>query len=216
MTTTPMAIVANPAAAWMPPSTRVGDRAVSEIGTAIAADSADFAREADRDRRQGRAPRPLYDVPTRRGRHPGCLFTNIVRLNDDPRPRPAPASAGDIDGEVRTTGEVWRRIRANGLPSEGRSPKSGHRMAAEGMQFSWRWNGGTIFPNLDVIRGMSTQGIIRGIPVQTGRRRSDPGGRTSTFTPLAPLWHPSGKLYTPWADTVDPLAESASLKEETP
>ncbi len=47
--------------------------------------------------------------------------------------------------------EIW----ANGLPSEGRSPKSGHRMAAEGMQFPWRWYGGTIFPNLDVIWGMS-------------------------------------------------------------
>ncbi len=39
---------------------------------------------------------------------------------------------------------------------------------------------------------------------------------TITFTPLAPLWHPSGKMFTPWADTVDPLAESALLKEETP
>ncbi len=29
---------------------------------------------------------------------------------------------------------------ANGLPDEGRSPKSGRRMAAEGMLFSWRWN----------------------------------------------------------------------------
>ena len=28
-------------------------------------------------------------------------------------------------------------------------------MAAEGMQFSWRWNGGTIFANLDSIWGMS-------------------------------------------------------------
>ncbi len=29
----------------------------------------------------------------------------------------------------------WRKIWANGLPNEGRSPKSGHRMATEGMQF---------------------------------------------------------------------------------
>ncbi len=28
-------------------------------------------------------------------------------------------------------------------------------MAAEGMPFSWRWDGGTIFPNFDVIRGLS-------------------------------------------------------------
>ncbi len=28
--------------------------------------------------------------------------------------------------------------------------------------------------------------------------------------------HPSGKVYTPWADTIVPLAEMALLKEETP
>ncbi len=39
---------------------------------------------------------------------------------------------------------------------------------------------------------------------------------TSTVTPLAPLWHPSGKVVTPWAGTIVPLAESALLKEETP
>ncbi len=36
-----------------------------------------------------------------------------------------------------------------------RSLKSGHRMAAEGMQFPWRWNGGTISLNLGVIWEMS-------------------------------------------------------------
>ena len=30
-------------------------------------------------------------------------------------------------------------------------------MAAEGMRFPWRWDGGTIFPNLDVIWGMSNK-----------------------------------------------------------
>ncbi len=30
-------------------------------------------------------------------------------------------------------------------------------MAAEGMQFSWRWNGGTISLNLDVIWDMSVK-----------------------------------------------------------
>ncbi len=44
MTTTPMAIVANPTAAWTPALTRVSDRAVIEIGTAITADSAAFYR----------------------------------------------------------------------------------------------------------------------------------------------------------------------------
>ena len=34
-------------------------------------------------------------------------------------------------------------------------------MAAEGMQFTWRWKGGTIFPNLDVIWGMSNKGADR-------------------------------------------------------
>ena len=28
-------------------------------------------------------------------------------------------------------------------------------MAAKGIQFPWRWSGGTIFPDLDVIWGMS-------------------------------------------------------------
>ncbi len=33
---------------------------------------------------------------------------------------------------------------------EGRSPKAGHRTAAEAMQFPWRWNGGTIFPEFGI------------------------------------------------------------------
>ena len=44
---------------------------------------------------------------------------------------------------------------ANGVPDEGRSPKSGHRMAAEGIQFPWRGNGSTISTDLDGIWGMS-------------------------------------------------------------
>ena len=43
----------------------------------------------------------------------------------------------------------------NGLPSEGRSPKSGHRMAAERMQFPRRWYGGMTSANLEVIWAMS-------------------------------------------------------------
>ena len=43
----------------------------------------------------------------------------------------------------------------HGLPDEGRSPESGHRMAAEGMPFPWRWNGSTISTDSDVIWGMS-------------------------------------------------------------
>jgi len=49
----------------------------------------------------------------------------------------------------------WWKIWANGLPDESRSPKSGYRMAAEGMPFPWWWDGGTIFLNLGVIWGMS-------------------------------------------------------------
>ena len=50
---------------------------------------------------------------------------------------------------------LFREIWANGLPSACRSPKSGHRMAAEGMQSPWRWNGGMISLNLDDIWEMS-------------------------------------------------------------
>ena len=32
----------------------------------------------------------------------------------------------------------WRKIWTNGLPNEGRSPKSRHQMAAEGVLFPWR------------------------------------------------------------------------------
>ena len=49
----------------------------------------------------------------------------------------------------------WRKIWTNGLPNEGRSPKSCHRMDAEGIPFPWRWNGGTISTNLDGIWEMS-------------------------------------------------------------
>jgi hypothetical protein len=51
----------------------------------------------------------------------------------------------------------WRKIWADGLPDEGKSPKSGHRMAAEGLPFPWRWDGGTISLNLEVIWGMSVK-----------------------------------------------------------
>jgi hypothetical protein len=51
----------------------------------------------------------------------------------------------------------WWKIWTNGLANEGRSPKSGHRMAAEGMQFSLPWNYGTISTNLDVIWGISVE-----------------------------------------------------------
>ena len=51
----------------------------------------------------------------------------------------------------------WRKIWTNGLPNEGRSQKSCHRMAAEGIRFPWRWNGGTICLKSGVIWEMSAQ-----------------------------------------------------------
>ncbi len=54
----------------------------------------------------------------------------------------------------------WRKIWPNGLPDEGQSPKPGHRMAEEGIPFPWRWYGGTISTNLDVIWGMSVESYI--------------------------------------------------------
>ena len=45
----------------------------------------------------------------------------------------------------------------------GRLPKSCHRMAAKGIQFLWRWDGGTISPKLDVIWGMSDKTLEVGL-----------------------------------------------------
>ena len=61
----------------------------------------------------------------------------------------------------------WREIWANGLPSAGRSPRSGHRMAAEGMQFPRRWYGGMISANLEGIWVMSDQSFIDAMPTIT-------------------------------------------------
>ena len=38
--------------------------------------------------------------------------------------------------------------------------KTGHRMAAEELQFPWRWNGGMISANLEVIWIMSVYSTI--------------------------------------------------------
>ncbi len=50
----------------------------------------------------------------------------------------------------------------NGLPDEGQSPEPGHRMAAEGMPFPWRWNGGMNSTNLEGIWGMSVKTMYEG------------------------------------------------------
>ena len=51
----------------------------------------------------------------------------------------------------------WRKSRENGLPDEARSPESGYRMAAIGMQFLWRWGGDTMSTNFYGIWGMSAK-----------------------------------------------------------
>ena len=73
--------------------------------------------------------------------------------DEDPfRRRPENRWPGEND---RRGLSEWRKIWPNGLPDEGQSSKPGHRMAAEGMPFPRRWNGGTISTDLDVIWGMS-------------------------------------------------------------
>ena len=64
---------------------------------------------------------------------------------------------------------------AHGLPDEGLSPKSGHPMAAEGMPFPWRRNGGKISTKLEVIwemsdsRTSSSGTIPQPLPGSTGK-----------------------------------------------
>ena len=57
---------------------------------------------------------------------------------------------------------------ANGVPDEGRSPESGHRMAAEGIQFSWRGNSSIFSANLGAIWGMSAYTTLRGLRLTWG------------------------------------------------
>ncbi len=54
----------------------------------------------------------------------------------------------------------WRKISANSLSNEGRSPKSGHPMAAKRMPFPWRWTSGMISTDMDVIWEMSAKSLI--------------------------------------------------------
>ena len=46
---------------------------------------------------------------------------------------------------------------ASGVANESRSPNSGYRMAAKGLQLPWRRNGGAIPTKSDVIREMSAE-----------------------------------------------------------
>ena len=99
------------------------------------------------------------------------------------------------------------QVRAKCGPSAGRLPKSCNRMAAKGIRFPLPWDGGTIFPNLDVIWGRSTQSGHPENLGSGGQAAIRPRWPTITYTPL--------EKCTPWADTIVPVAESALLEEGT-
>ncbi len=95
---------------------------------------------------------------------PRGLFQKVLDLIDDLRPRPAPAWAEEIHGEVKTKGknegsgvfgkrENW----PNGLLNTAKSPKSGCRMAVEGKNTSGGAIFGTIALDLKVIWEMSNK-----------------------------------------------------------
>ena len=63
------------------------------------------------------------------------------------------ALSGEADEDQRLPERPL--LAKSGLRRHPRCPKSGHRMAAEGMQFSWGWSGGTISANLELNWEMS-------------------------------------------------------------
>ena len=142
---------------------------------------------------------------------PRSLFANILGLIDDLRPRPAPAQAGDIDGEEKTTGGV----RLNG-------GKSGHmvfqtRADLQNQAIGWLPKGGSSHGSGRVVRFSQiwmSAGECR-LKWSTGESRFRRAGGDPTLVADDNL-HPSGNVYTPWADTIVRLTELALLKEETP
>ncbi len=73
--------------------------------------------------------------------------------DEDPcRRRPGNRRPGEND---RRGLSEWRKIWASGVPNESRSPNSGYRTAAKGIQPPWRWDRGMISTNLGVIWEMS-------------------------------------------------------------
>ena len=70
--------------------------------------------------------------------------------------------------------------------------------------------------------------VFLAFPTTTGRLMAFASGAVahSFWPPIYPRrirrqvvddnLHPSGKVHTPWVDTIVPLAESALLKEKTP
>ena len=63
---------------------------------------------------------------------------------------------------VNDAERLWRDPAMRAIA--GRLPKACHRMAAEGMQFPWRWDSGTIATKLDVIWVMSGLTLCRDKP----------------------------------------------------
>ena len=95
----------------------------------------------------------------------------LMNCDEDPlRRKPGKSTArrkrqrGESD---RRDMSEWRKIWTNGFPNEGRSPISCYGMAAEGMQFPWPWNDGTISANLRGIWEMSGE--------QRSAQRAHPG-----------------------------------------
>ena len=93
------------------------------------------ARPAGLKRRSGGPPRPPIHAPD--GRGGGA--EGHVQENPASDRRAAAKTRSSVGRGNRRSGEndrkaasEWRNFWANGLPNEGRSRKSGHRMAAEG------------------------------------------------------------------------------------
>ncbi len=103
------------------------------------------------------------------GEHLAIGHDGVNRLRlDELRPRPAPAWAEGIDGQVKTTGGVCLDGDNNGrMAVQVRADCRNHALGwlRKGIQFHWRWvpwrrdgGGGTVVrfsTNLNVIRGMS-------------------------------------------------------------
>ena len=69
-------------------------------------------------------------------------------------------TSGSMSGEGKRSHATWPkppRPSSTLLRRHLGCPESGHRLAAEGMPFPWRWDGGTISLNLDGIWGMSVK-----------------------------------------------------------
>ena len=108
----------------------------SALLTNVVAD--DATGEAGQDRREGGQPWQVRHIPIGRGHR----AEEPVPGNPAADRRIAAKTRSGVGRGNRRRGEndrrdvsEWRNIWPNGLPNEGRSPKPGHRMVAEGMRF---------------------------------------------------------------------------------